>query len=264
MCTISMLRVSGTTNLGHLNFKRPENESDRIFIMSLKSRYIGFAAALSLSFYGPFAAAQAPTPAVEMPPLIPEVHCENSKCKVTFTGMFDGQTLRAEALPMAFSVSDTPYWQPRFMSDEALKIDGEDAPYGWLIGEEEEQVELYLTPLTELGMEDSPLLFMVEQRAGFEHVGVAYRFYSVNTEQMRLSTAREFGPSAGPQIRVTAADTQGVRTMSQSYNTETGEFEPVFEQYEWYSGAESMMLGSESEMNAIYAQEDILMNEPVD
>ncbi len=206
--------------------------------------------------------AQAPTAPELMSPLLPVVTCDDSLCQISLSGVFNGRTLISDPLSMPFSVEDNPHWQPRSLSEEALKINGDKAPHGWRIGDAEQEMEILLTPLTELGMEDNPLLFMVEQRAGFEHVGRAYHFMGLDFAGKNLKTIRKFGPNAGPQPEITYASTYGVRLLLKQYNPETGDFDDVYEQYEWYSGAESVMLGSEAEMEEIYAQEDILMNEP--
>lgn len=206
--------------------------------------------------------AQLPTYPSDMPPLSPIVTCEDSLCKISLSGVLDGNTFTSGPLTMSFSIEDSPYWQPRILSNDMLKMNSETAPYGWLIGDAEQEMEILLTPLTEVGGEDNPLLFMVEQRAGFEHVGRAYHFLNCATRTKDLKIVKTIGPGIGPQPVVTSANTQGVRVRKQQFNPETGDFIDVYEQYEWYSGADTMMLGTMEEMEAIYANEDILMNEP--
>lgn len=207
------------------------------------------------------ALAQAPMEPADMPPLLPTVNCVEAKCDITFSGVFNGQTLTSEALSMKVPAEEGDYWQPRIMSDEAIKMEGFKAPYGWLIGEDENEMQIFLTSLSD-DCDDTyfPGLFMIEQRAGFEHVGVAYHFFAPRFDNTALATARVFPPSAGPQKRVTSADATGVRVESQAYDPETGGFAPRYEQYEWYSGAHSQMLGSEAEMEEIYQQNDAISN----
>ncbi len=206
--------------------------------------------------------AQATMQPADMPPLMPSVTCVEAKCDITFSGVFNGHTLTSEVLSMKVPAGEGDYWQPRIMSDEAIKMEGFKAPYGWLIGEDENEMQIFLTSLSD-DCDDTyfPGLFMIEQRAGFEHVGVAYHFFAPRFDNTALATARVFPPSAGPQKRVTSANATGVRVESQAYDPETGGFVPRYEQYEWYSGAHSQMLGSESEMEEIYQQMDILTNE---
>lgn len=218
------------------------------------------AAVLSFGLFCTAATAQAPLSPEAMPPLMPRVECDAGVCEISFTGVFDGKSLSSQPLPMPYTVESAPAWQPRILSDEALKIDGTKAPYGWRLGSSESEMDIYLTPLTEFGMEGTPLLFMIEQFAGSEHVGVATQFLSVNYDDTELTTARLFAPSAGPQTRVTSADTAGVRTMYKQFNPETDEFEPTYDYYEWYSGATAPMLASAAEMEQINAETDRLSN----
>ena len=217
----------------------------------------------TLSLLAPLGAhAQATMDPVDMPPLMPSVTCVEARCDITFSGVFDGQTLTSEALSMQIPAEEGDDWQPRIMSNEAIKMEGFKAPYGWLIGEEEKLMEIYLTSLAD-PCDDSykPGLFMIEQRAGFEHVGIAYHFFTPSYDRTTLATARIIPPSMGPQKQVTSANSTGVRVESQIYDPETGGFKPSYEQFEWYSGAESEMLGSEAEMEEINQEMDILTNE---
>jgi len=128
------------------------------------------------------AQAQSTMQPTDMPPLMPVINCENHVCDVRFSGVFEGQTLITDPLPMKISVKETRHWQPRIRSNEVLKMDSETAPFGWLLGDNETEMELYLTPLAEKFEDGNARHFMVEQRAGFEHVGIAYRFYVLKLE----------------------------------------------------------------------------------
>lgn len=199
------------------------------------------------------------------PPLLPQITCKASICKIVFSGVFGGESLTTDVLEMKFSTEEIPNWQPRFQSTDMLKMEGIDATYGWWIGENSE-VEIYLTPLgdpIDYGSDPSASgLFMIEQRAGFERVGVAYKFIAINYDRSRLVTVLDIPPAIGPQKTVTAADIYGVRLKEQRYNPETGGFDPAYIQYEWYSGADSESLGSVDEIDAINSQNDAVGNAP--
>lgn len=194
-------------------------------------------------------------------PLIPHVTCIDSVCSIYFQGMFNGNTITSDPLPMTTQLKDDTLWQPQRQSEEALQIAGVEAPFGWTIGSDETEVEIFLKPLFENKGDTFALKYMVMQIAGFEHVGRAYQFLAINYKADKLETARLFAPKAGPQSRVTASSADGITLEDRTYNIATDEFTPSYTRYEWYDGATSPMLASPEELDAIYEQNDISSNE---
>lgn len=196
-----------------------------------------------------------------IPPLIPQVKCVDTVCSIYFQGMVNGNTITSEPLPMTTQLKDDTLWQPQRQSDEALTIAGVDAPFGWTIGADETEVEVFLKPLFEGKGDTTARKYMVMQLAGFEHVGRAYQFLTINYNADKLVVARLFAPKAGPQSRVTRSSANGVVLEDRIYDAETDAFIPSYTRYEWYEGATAPALASPNELDAIYEQNDIRSNE---
>lgn len=197
------------------------------------------------------------------PPLVPEMNCAASQCDIIFTGVFDGQKLTSEPLPLRFKGEDLSKPTARAMSEEALKANGITAPFGWRIGgEEHQEMEVYLTALraaNKASPENS--VFMIEQRFGSELIGYGYKFLTLSYSGDKLVTARDIQTLAGPQKRVEAASTENVRVKAYNYNPDTGDLDAVFIDYKWYDGPEGRLLGSPEEIEDITSQENTPLTE---
>lgn len=200
------------------------------------------------------------------PQLWPEMDCADYVCTITMTGVFEGQTLRAEPLPMAVKMAEGQSAQPVALTREQTLMEGVKNSHGWLWGKQESEQALFLTPLFEDEFQaesaSGSTLFMVHQMAGFEHVGHGYQFLSVSYEGDALVTALQIAPSIGPSEFVLSADTTGVTTKQNIFDPVSGDFTDTKKFYEWYSGAAAPMLGTQEEMERIYEQNDIAGNVP--
>jgi hypothetical protein len=220
-------------------------------------RVIGVCAVASLTL-GSSLKAEGDGPYAGMaPPLLPQVTCADQRCSISFAAVFDGRTVITDPMPFDLDLAHDPTWQPVPIRDETLKINVELAPFGWTIGSAETATELFVTPLTEFGMEGEARVFMIEQRAGFDHLAVAYRFFAYN-EAGGLRLVHEIGPNTGRQTMVTQASIRTVDTVTPVFDPETDDFVPFFESLTWVLGPDGLQLATPEELDAIDAATDHL------
>lgn len=141
--------------------------------------------------------------------LRPDVTCVSNVCTVRMKSKWGGTTMLSEPLPFNGQIYDGDDWFPRAYPKADLPG---GKSYGWTVGYDQGETDIFVTDMLQdkYGQADWGR-FIVEQRAGYEHVGRHFRVLATDMETGELYTAFELEPAMGPvAVRVEPVFTDGI------------------------------------------------------
>lgn len=130
--------------------------------------------------------------------LRPDVSCESNICTIRMKTKFGGTTSLSEPLPYKGRIYDGDDWFPRAYPKDKLP---EGVSYGWTVGYDEGETDIFVTDmLYDKWDQANSGRFLVEQRAGFEHVGRHFKVFATDPKTEELYTAFDFPHIMGPVV----------------------------------------------------------------
>lgn len=195
-----------------MNECRQGNKFKTMLLVGALSLGVGVSASAQMepssSFYDPVPAPSgdtiSATPRDPAPiSLRPVVDCEENVCTIKMKTKWGGSTSISEPLAYEGSLYAGDDWFPRAISEEELEARGPDgASYGWTVGYDEGETDIFVTDIKEDPYADAMSgRFIVEQWAGFEHIGRHIRVLATDYETGELYTALDLPHANGP-VRV--------------------------------------------------------------
>lgn len=135
--------------------------------------------------------------------LRPVVNCKENTCTIKMKSKWGGSTSISEPLAYEGGLYDGDDWFPRAIPEKELEAMGPDsASYGWKVGYDKGETDIFVTDIKADPYADAMSgRFIVEQWAGFEHIGRHIRVIATDYETGELYTALDMPHVNGP-VRV--------------------------------------------------------------
>lgn len=141
--------------------------------------------------------------------LRPDVTCVENTCTIRMKSKFGGTTSLSEPLEYTGQIYEGDDWFPRaYPADKLPKA----ASYGWTVGYDAGETDIFVTDILQDRYEQADWgRFIVEQRAGFEHVGRHFKVLATDMQTGELYTAFELAHVMGPvAVRIEPYSTDGI------------------------------------------------------